>query len=104
MNYLKKSFNREKPNMPVIIIFLAALVVDYDSPRYRAWPGIGEAGNDGKHIVEQNSGYWEQYSSHVGTAGSEYCARLETSKSLSWHGSGSIFGSVWCHHAGTGTE
>lgn len=25
MNYLKKSFNREKPNMPVIIIFLAAL-------------------------------------------------------------------------------
>ena len=85
MNYLKKSFNREKPNMPVIIIFLAA-------------------GNDGKHIVEQNSGYWEQYSSHVGTAGSEYCARLETSKSLSWHGSGSIFGSVWCHHAGTGTE
>lgn len=56
MNYLKKSFNREKPNMPVIIIFLAALIVDYDSPRYRAWPGTGEAGNDGKHIVEQNSG------------------------------------------------
>ena len=25
MNYLKKSFNREKPNMPVIIIFLAVL-------------------------------------------------------------------------------
>lgn len=25
MNYLKKSFNREKPNMPVIIILLAAL-------------------------------------------------------------------------------
>ena len=25
MNYLKKSFNREKPNMPIIIIFLAVL-------------------------------------------------------------------------------
>ena len=79
MNYLKKSFNREKPNMPVIIIFLAVLSLI----TILLATGLGPVS------VEP---------------GSEYCARLETSKSLSWHGSGSIFGSLWCHHAGTGTE
>ena len=100
MNYLKKSFNREKPNMPIIIIFLAVLSLI----TILLATGLGPVSVEPGNPVKPDSGYWKQCFTYMGTAGSEYCAGIKTSESLSWHGSGSIFGSVWCHHAGIGTE
>lgn len=86
MNYLRKSFNREKPNMPVIIIFLAVLSLITILLATGLGPVSVKPGTTAKILLSRIPGIGNSVSHTWEQLDSEYCAGIKTSREsvLAW--------------------